>query len=67
MKPPRLKAQPIAEGIVRVNAQEVIVWRDFRWNNGQVWRKWFVDPEKFAPEDIETKPMEKVSKTRKPQ
>ncbi len=67
MKPPRLRAQPIAEGIARVNAQEVIVWRDFRWNNGQIWRDWFVDPERFAPEDIETKPIEKAARPRKRQ
>ena len=64
MPPPRLKAQPIAEGIVRANAQEVIVWRDFQWNNGQIWRKWFVDPESFALEDIETRSIEKVARTR---
>ena len=67
MKPPRLRAQPIAEGVVLDGDQEMIVWRDFRWNNGQVWRDWFVDPERFAPEDIETKPIKKVSKTRKRQ
>ncbi|WP_197922811.1 hypothetical protein [Thiosulfatihalobacter marinus] len=50
-----------------MNAQEVIVWRDFRWNNGQIWRDWFVDPERFAPEDIETKPIEKAARPRKRQ
>jgi alpha-glucuronidase len=67
MKPPRLRAQPIAEGVALDGDQEVIVWRDFRWNNGQVWRDWFVDPEKFAPEDIETKPIEKAARPRKRQ
>ena len=67
MKPPRLKAQPIAEGIACIGTQERIVWRDYRWNNGQIWRDWLVDPERFADDDIETRPIEKSARTRKRQ
>lgn len=67
MTPLRLKAQPIAEGIARAGTMEEIVWRDFRWNNGQIWRMWLVDPERFAPDDIESRSIDTVDISRKRQ
>lgn len=57
MTPLRLRAKPIAEGISRVGTHEEIVWRDFLWNNEQIWRMWFVDPRSVTLDDIETRPL----------
>lgn len=52
----------MAEGVAIRDGREVYVWRDFRWNNGQVWRMWDVDPGLFDQEEIEVRPMGRTSK-----
>lgn len=40
-----LHARPISEGFLIQNHQQRVVWRDYRWNTGVVFRWWFVDPQ----------------------
>ena len=53
MPPPRLKAQPIAEGILQTSSGHKLVWREFRWNTGRTDRMWFVDPDVVNEDQIE--------------
>ncbi len=58
MKPPRLRARPIAEGILRNATSEQVAWRDFLWNTGRVARMWFVDPDSVTDGEIEVRPLD---------
>lgn len=53
MPPPRLTAQPIAEGLIQTSSGSKLVWREFRWNTGKRSKMWFVDPEKVSEEQVE--------------
>ena len=57
MKAARLTAQPVAEGFLKEYSIEVILWRDYRWNNGQVSRMGFVDPNNLNGAKIEIRPI----------
>lgn len=57
MKPPRLRARPIAEGVLRFLSYEQVIWREYLWNNGQVARMWFVDPGEVDELAVETRPL----------
>lgn len=57
MKASRLTAQPVAEGILYNGSFEVILWRDYRWNSGQISRKWFVDPANLDEAKIIIRPL----------
>ena len=41
----RMMGWPFQEGFVNDGAREVHVFTDYRWNNGQVSRRWHVAPE----------------------
>lgn len=58
MKRPRLTAQPVAEGVQKNTDPEVILWRDYLWNNGRTTRMWFVDPEDIEEAAIEIRPLD---------
>ncbi|MEP3776280.1 MAG: hypothetical protein ABJM43_21795 [Paracoccaceae bacterium] len=58
MKPPRLRARPIAEGTLRNANGEQVAWRDFLWNTGRVSRMWFVDPDSVTEDEIEVRPLD---------
>jgi len=49
---PRLLAQPFQEGFLYGTTGEVIVLIDYRWNDGTVVRRWFVDPASIKQADI---------------
>lgn len=53
MPPPRLTAQPIAEGFIQTSTGPKLIWREFRWNTGKTNRMWFVDPEDVNEDQIE--------------
>lgn len=57
MKSPRLTAQPMAEGFTSRSEQEIIVWRDFRWNTGKMSRMWFIDPNSVDEAEVEIRPL----------
>lgn len=58
MPPPRLTAQPIAEGYLCTSTGRKLVWREFRWNTGKTSKMWFVDPEEVAENQIEIRRIE---------
>lgn len=58
MPPPRLTAQPIAEGYLMTSAGTKLVWREFRWNTGKTSKMWFVDLEDVDDGPIEIHSME---------
>lgn len=53
MPPPRLIAQPIAEGYLITSAEMKLVWREYRWNTGKTSKMWFVDSEEVDQDQIE--------------
>ena len=53
MPPPRLTAQPIAEGRIQTSTDTRLIWRDFRWNTGKVSRMWFIDPDGANETEVE--------------
>ncbi len=63
MPPPRLTAQPIAEGFTQTSSGPKLVWRDFRWNTGKVIRDWHIDPNEAEGLEIEVRQIN----TRKPE
>lgn len=63
MKPQRLRARPIAEGILRNATGEQVAWRDFLWNTGRVSRMWFVDPDSVNAAEIEVRPLDNPKPT----
>lgn len=48
----RLTALPIVEGVVKNGTDERVVWRDFRWNTGQITRMWLVDPDDIDEREV---------------
>lgn len=58
MPPPRLTAQPIAEGYMATSAGMKLIWREFVWNTGKTSKMWFVDPEDVEEDQIEIRRME---------
>ena len=57
MSTKRLSAQPIREGVLVSSDRSKIVWREYLWNNGQVARMWFIDPDEVDDLDVETRPL----------
>jgi len=60
MRPKQLFALPIQEGVVLIRNECHVVWRDYRWNTGEVVRRWFIDCAKFRNAQIRIEPI-KVS------
>lgn len=61
MRPKQLFAWPFQEGIVLIRDEYHVVWRDYRWNTGQVVRRWFMDCTKFRAAQIRIEPIEGIS------
>ncbi|MDA7430616.1 hypothetical protein PGB28_19310 [Primorskyibacter aestuariivivens] len=38
---------PFQEGFIIDGMQELHLFTDYRWNDGSVSRRWYVDPERF--------------------
>ena len=53
MPPPRLAAQPIAEGFLQTSSGSKLVWREFQWNTGKTSKMWFVDPDVVNEDEME--------------
>jgi hypothetical protein len=49
----RLTAFPIREGVTEISGSSRVVWRDYRWNNCQVTRAWFIRPDCVEKSEIE--------------
>lgn len=43
-----LRARPIAEGVALVGGHRKVIWCDYLWNTGTIFRWWFMDPEEAA-------------------
>lgn len=63
MKRPRLTAQPVAEGTLKHTDPEVILWRDYLWNNGRTTRMWFVKPDDIDEAVVEIRPLDGAKKS----
>lgn len=61
MRPKQLFALPIQEGIVLICNECHVVWRDYRWNTGQIVRRWFMDRAEFRDAQIRIEPIEEFS------
>lgn len=62
MPPPRLTAQPIAEGYFYTSTGRKLAWREFRWNTGKKSKMWFVDPEDVEEDQIEIRELGSITK-----
>lgn len=52
MCPKQLFAVPIQEGIVEICSNSHVAWRDYRWNTGEIVRRWFVNSDKVQGKRI---------------
>ncbi len=65
MPPPRLAAQPIAEGFLQTSSGSKLVWREFQWNTGKTSKMWFVDPEAVDEDQIEIRQLDRTTRPAK--
>jgi len=48
----RLTAQPIREGVSVSANGEYVVFVDYRWNTGEITRRWFADESTVDPKTL---------------
>lgn len=58
----QLFAEPVREGLIEISGNTHVVWRDYRWNTGQVVRWWFMEAEEVLASDILIRPIRMKSK-----
>ncbi|SDY85935.1 hypothetical protein SAMN05444486_10639 [Lentibacter algarum] len=63
MSKKRLTAQPIREGIATDSGFPIVVWRDYRWNNNQISRTWFVELTSIDEAEVEIRPLDGAKQT----
>jgi hypothetical protein len=63
----QLFAEPVREGLIEISGETQVVWRDYRWNTGQVIRWWFMKAEETLDSEILIRPIAMKSKDRQDQ